>query len=200
MSAAQRFTHTLGQLGLLRRDPATKLYELSPRMLDFAYQFIGANELVGLATPFLQQLAAETEETVNLTLLDDTEIVFVQRFVSRHVLTPEVIVGTRLPAYCTSSGLAILSALPEDEARAVLSRSNRITYTQYTQTDPTRSWNGWRAFASRATRTPRTRCTWATSPPPSPCWAPMAARAAPSTSRCRARWHAPRTNGAFPRC
>lgn len=47
MSAAQRFTHTLGQLGLLRRDPATKLYELSPRMLDFAYQFIGANELVG---------------------------------------------------------------------------------------------------------------------------------------------------------
>ena len=82
MSAAQRFTHTLGQLGLLRRDPATKLYELSPRMLDFAYQFIGANELVGLATPFLQQLAAETEETVNLTLLDDTEIVFVQRFVA----------------------------------------------------------------------------------------------------------------------
>ena len=192
MSAAQRFTHTLGQLGLLRRDPATKLYELSPRMLDFAYQFIGANELVGLATPFLQQLAAETEETVNLTLLDDTEIVFVQRFVSRHVLTPEVIVGTRLPAYCTSSGLAILSALPEDEARAVLSRSNRITYTSTPRPIRTRSWNGWRAFASRATRTPRTRCTWATSPPPSPCWAPMAARAAPSTSRCRARAGTPR--------
>ena len=191
MSAAQRFTHTLGQLGLLRRDPATKLYELSPRMLDFAYQFIGANELVGLATPFLQQLAAETEETVNLTLLDDTEIVFVQRFVSRHVLTPEVIVGTRLPAYCTSSGLAILSALPEDEARAVLSRSNRITYTQYTQTDPDQIMERL-ARASRATRTPRTRCTWATSPPPSPCWAPMAARAAPSTSRCRARAGTPR--------
>ncbi|MGO4280408.1 transcriptional regulator, IclR family [Cupriavidus sp. OV038] len=132
MSAAQRFTHTLTHLNLLRRDAAAKTYSLSPRMLDFGYQFIAANELVGLATPFLQHLSLETEETVNLTLLDGTEIVFVQRFVSRHVLTPDVIVGTRLPAYCTSSGLAILSALPDDEVREILAKSDLVPYTQHT--------------------------------------------------------------------
>lgn len=136
MSAAQRFTYTLTQLNLLTRDTETKLFMLSPRMLNFAHQFIGANELVGLATPFLQHLSAETEETVSLTILDGTEIVFLQRFISRHVLTPEVIVGTRLPAYCTSSGLAILSALPSAEARTIVEQSTRVEFTQHTQTDP----------------------------------------------------------------
>jgi IclR family pca regulon transcriptional regulator len=135
LSAAQRFTYTLLHLDLLRREPGTKLYELSPRMLDFAYQYIASNEFVSRATPFLQQLSVETEETVNLTTLDGGEIVFLQRFVSRHVLTPEVIVGSRLPAYCTSSGLAMLSVLPESRARAILEASERIRHTQYTVTD-----------------------------------------------------------------
>jgi len=135
MSAAQRFTFTLLHLKLLRKDAESKLYELSPRMLDFGYQYIASNELVSRTTPFLQQLSVETEETVNLTTLDGSDIVFLQRIVSRHVLTPEVIVGTRLPAYCTSSGLAILSALPRDEAASVLDASNLITYTKHTIAD-----------------------------------------------------------------
>lgn len=135
MGSAQRFTHTLWQLGLIRRIPGSKLYDLSPRMLDFAYQYIAGNDLVAHATPFLQQLSIETEETVNLTVLDGTDVIFVQRIVSRHVLTPEVTVGTRLPAYCTSSGLAILAALPAAEARAVLDASERVEHTQYTVTD-----------------------------------------------------------------
>lgn len=135
MSAAQRFTFTLLHLKLLRKDSESKLYELSPRMLDFGYQYMASNELVSRATPFLQQLSVETEETVNLTTLDGAEIVFLQRIVSRHVLTPEVIVGTRLPAYCTSSGLAILSVLPPHEVAVVLDASNLVKYTQHTITD-----------------------------------------------------------------
>lgn len=136
LSAAQRFTYTLVHLDLLRKDPDKKLYELSPRMLDFAYQYIAANEFVSRATPFLQQLSIETEETVNITTLDGGEIIFLQRFVSRHVLTPEVIVGSRLPAYCTSSGLAMLSVLPEPRARAILAASRLAKHTQHTVTDP----------------------------------------------------------------
>ena len=135
MSAAQRFTYTLLHLDLLRKDPDTKVYELSPRMLDFGYQYIAANEFVSRATPFLQQLSMETEEAVNITTLDGPEIVFLQRIVSRHVLTPEVIVGSRLPAYCTSSGLAMLSVLPEPRARAILEASDLVKHTQFTVTN-----------------------------------------------------------------
>lgn len=57
-------------------------------------------------------LSKTTEETVNLAVRDDTDIVFVSRFMSRHVLDNDVIIGTRLLAYCTAPGIAILSCLP----------------------------------------------------------------------------------------
>jgi len=136
MSTIQRFTHTLTALNLLRKDPRTKLYELSPRMLDFAHQYISANDLVSQATPFLQHLAMETEAAVNLSILDGTQIVYLQRIVSRHVLSPEIIVGTRLPAYCTSSGLAMLAALPSQEVQDILDRSDLVKYTRHTVNEP----------------------------------------------------------------
>lgn len=135
MSSVQRFTHTLVTLNLLRKDTHTKLYELSPGILGLAHQYISANDLVSRAMPYLQHLAMETEAAVNLTILDGTEIVYLQRIVSRYVLSPEIIMGTRLPAYCTSSGLAMLAGLPRHEAEAILDRSNLVKHTRHTVND-----------------------------------------------------------------
>ena len=44
---------------------------------------------------------------VSLSVLDGTEIVYVARLLSRHMVSTNVIVGTRLPAYCTAPGIAI---------------------------------------------------------------------------------------------
>lgn len=136
MSAAQRFVFTLAMLGYLFKNEQAKTYELSARLLDFGYHYLASNELVQRATPYLQQLSKETEETTNITVLDGTDIVFVQRLVSRHVLTPGVIVGSRMPAYCAAPGLAILSALPLEEAKDILSRSDLVQHTAHTVTDP----------------------------------------------------------------
>ncbi|MCV2216297.1 IclR family transcriptional regulator [Thauera sp. Sel9] len=135
MSSVQRFTHTLVTLNLLRKDPRSKSYELSPGILRMAHQYISSNDLVSRAMPYLQHLAMETEAAVNLTILDGTDIVYLQRIVSRYVLSPEIIMGTRLPAYCTSSGLAMLAALPRHEAEAILDRSQLIKYTRHTVND-----------------------------------------------------------------
>ncbi len=134
-SATQRFTHTLEQLGYLRKDPATKHFELTVRTLDLGYHYTRANALMDRAMPYLQHLSKTTEETINLTVRDDTEIVFVSRFLSRHVLNTDVIVGTRMPAYCTAPGLAMLSALGREEARDILLRSDRRRFTSSTTVD-----------------------------------------------------------------
>lgn len=135
VSAMQRFTHTLTSLGFLRRDEATKSYELSPRLLDFAHHYIASSSLLTRSVPYLQQLAQETEEATNLTILDGTEVVFVLRFVSRNVLHTNFIVGTRMPAYCTAPGLAMLAALPEADAGDILSRSSLVRHTPHTVID-----------------------------------------------------------------
>ena len=67
-----------------------------------------------------------------MTVLDDTEIIFISRFMRRHMLNTNVIIGSRMPAYCTAPGMAILSRLPEDEAVAILERSDRKAYTPST--------------------------------------------------------------------
>ncbi|HTJ98995.1 MAG TPA: IclR family transcriptional regulator C-terminal domain-containing protein [Bordetella sp.] len=135
LSAAQRFTFTLVTLRYLVKDPFTKTYSLSPRLLDFAFHYLASNELVRRAAPYLRQLSQETEETANITVLEDTDIVFTLRIVSQHVLNPHVITGSRLPAYCTAPGLAILSRLPEDQVRGILDGSNLIEHTPHTVAD-----------------------------------------------------------------
>jgi DNA-binding IclR family transcriptional regulator len=136
MSATQRFTYTLAALGYLLKDPDSRKYELSPRLLDFTYHYLTSNELVSRATPYLQQLGSETEEATNLTVLDDTDIVFVLRIVSRNVFNAHVITGSRLPAYCTAPGLAILATLADGEIDDILARTNLVPFTPSTVYQP----------------------------------------------------------------
>jgi len=135
ISATQRFTHTLTKLGYLIKNNDTKRFELSVKMLDFGFHYTRSSSLVERAMPFLQHLSKTTEETVNLTVLDGTDIVFVARFMSRYVLNNDVMTGTRLPAYCTAPGIAILSLLPEVQAYGILDSSELHPYTPQTTWD-----------------------------------------------------------------
>ncbi|MBN9886934.1 IclR family transcriptional regulator [Salipiger abyssi] len=135
LSGAQRFAHTLETLGYLEKDGRTRQFRLSVKTLNLAHHFTRTSRLVDRAMPVLQHLSKETEETVNLTLLDGTEIVFISRFLSRHVLHTDVTIGTRLPAYCTAPGRAILSRLPAEEVAAILEASDIRAHTQNTETD-----------------------------------------------------------------
>ncbi|HVF63098.1 MAG TPA: IclR family transcriptional regulator [Casimicrobiaceae bacterium] len=134
LSAAQRFTFTLSALGYLIKDERTRKYELSPRLLMFTSRYLASSDIVPRAMPYLQQLARQTEEAVNLTVLDGPEVVFVQRIVSRYVLDPAFLVGSRLPAYATAPGLAMLATLPDAEVNALLATRPPVAHTRHTIT------------------------------------------------------------------
>lgn len=136
-STSQRFLHTLLMLGYLRKDSHTKRFELTPRMMQFSYAYTTANKLIERVNPYLIHLSQETNETVNLTILDDTNVVFVSRFVSKFIFNPDVIVGTRLPAYCTAPGIAMLACLEDVAIMDILDRSDIRAYTPHTITDKT---------------------------------------------------------------
>ncbi|MBW6398207.1 IclR family transcriptional regulator [Roseomonas sp. HJA6] len=131
-SAAQRFTHTLVALGYLRKDPATKRFELTVRTLDLGFRYVRTNALVGRARPYLLHISNTTEETVNLTVPDDTEVVFVSRITARHVINADIVIGARTPVYCSAPGIAMLARLPIEEAMAILRRCDRRQITPNT--------------------------------------------------------------------
>lgn len=134
-SSAQRMVYTLERLGYLRKHAQTRRYQLTPRVMQIGFNYLAADALIEMATPFLSELARLTGETCNLTEPDGTEMVYVARFVSAKFVPIHMPIGSRIPMYCTGSGRAFLSALPEAEARQLLLQSQRIAHTEHTKTD-----------------------------------------------------------------
>jgi DNA-binding IclR family transcriptional regulator len=134
-SGVQRITHTLRVLGYLRQDAATKAFRLSGRMLEFGHTVLATNQLRERVQPHLEALNKRTGETVNLMELEGQEIVYVARFPSLHAVSVDLHVGSRLPAFCTAAGRAILSHMDPAEALAHLKAARRTAMTRFTVTD-----------------------------------------------------------------
>ncbi|WP_022729360.1 IclR family transcriptional regulator [Fodinicurvata sediminis] len=134
-SATQRFIYTLKALGYLRQDKFTKRYTLSPKVLDFGFTYLRNDYLVEKAFPYLLEASKRTDETVNLTELDDKEVIYVSRLPSRHLISVDILLGQRLPVYCTAPGRAILAGIRPDQASDILERSNRQARTKFTITE-----------------------------------------------------------------
>src|SRR2546425_12379187 len=130
-STAHRYVATLALLGYLQQDPATKKYRLGPRVLDLGFSAINSMELREISAPHLQQLSDETGHTVNMAVLDGTDIVYIERCRSsrqgQRDIDLNLHVGSRLPAYCTSMGKVLLAHLADAERDALL---DRIQLTQ----------------------------------------------------------------------
>jgi DNA-binding IclR family transcriptional regulator len=133
-STVQRLTHTLCQLGYLRQNPRTRAYVLSSKMLEFSHSVLAANEVREIAEPHLRLLNRESKETVNLMELEGEEIVYVSRFTSTHPVSVNLHVGSRLPAFCSAAGRAMLAHLAPETAQAILAK-RRVAMTKYTVTD-----------------------------------------------------------------
>lgn len=123
-STTHRYVATLATLGYLQQDDSTKKYRLGPRVLDLGFSAIHSMELREISAPHLQQLSDDTGYTVNMAVLDGTDIVYVERCrssrVGQRAIDLNLHVGSRLPAYCTSMGKILLAYLPQQERDSLL--------------------------------------------------------------------------------
>ncbi len=137
-STAQRFTHTLLVMGYLDKDPVTKTLGVTVKILDLAHVYLSSNPLIAASMPYLIHLSKETGETVNLTVLDGTEVVFVSRIVGNHLLSTGVTLGTRMPAYATAAGMAMMSVLKDAEVKKLVQMSDLRPFAPETVYEPTK--------------------------------------------------------------
>jgi IclR family pca regulon transcriptional regulator len=110
-----RFVATLEQAGYLVRDPETKRYTPGLKVLQLGFAAISSLELRQVARPFLEELSQRVGETVSLSILDGTEIIYVDRVRNRQIVGVVLGLGSRLPAHCTSMGKAMLANLEHVE-------------------------------------------------------------------------------------
>ncbi len=120
-AAARRSLHTLATLGFVAADEARRFY-LRPRVLSFSHGYLSASPLAMLAQPILDRLGEALHEACSLATLDGDEIVYIARSASSRIMSPNLNVGRRLPAYCTSIGHVLLAHLPPEELTGYLTR------------------------------------------------------------------------------
>jgi IclR family pca regulon transcriptional regulator len=117
-STTHRYATTLVALGFLEQGESRK-YRLGLKVIDLGMAMLNSTGLREHAHPYLEELRKRSSYTVNLAVLDGTEILFVDCLRSRRrgqskfdlALAP----GSRLPAYCTAMGKLLLGNLPEAE-------------------------------------------------------------------------------------
>jgi IclR family transcriptional regulator, pca regulon regulatory protein len=120
MTTSLRIASTLESAGYLRRDPETKRYRPSLKVLQLGFSALRSMDIRQSARPYLERLSKETGETVSLGVLDGLEIVYVDRIRNRQIVGVVLGMGSRLPAQCTSMGKAMLAYLPGDQLKARL--------------------------------------------------------------------------------
>ncbi|MBD8064073.1 helix-turn-helix domain-containing protein [Devosia sp. PTR5] len=132
-ATARRCLLTLAHLGYATYDG--KFFQLTPRVLKLGHSYLATTPLPKLIQPFLEELSHATSESTSAAVLEGTDILYVARASTRRVMSINLGPGARLPAYCTSMGRTLLAALPADEARAILDRSELVAYTDRTKAD-----------------------------------------------------------------
>lgn len=113
-TTVHRIRQALEQEGFVAVDPGTGRLQLGPGLLRLAVA--SRKDLRSVATPYLERLSHELNETVDLSVLDGMHVLFISQFPApQRELMAVSKVGARFPAYCTANGKVLLADLSEDQ-------------------------------------------------------------------------------------
>jgi IclR family pca regulon transcriptional regulator len=135
-AAARRYLRTLTKLNYADFDG--RYFSLSPRILRLGYAYLSSTALATRLQPFLERISEETGESSSAAVLEGDEIMYIARSATRRIMSIGLGVGSRLPAYCTSLGRAILAYQTDEAIEAYLERVRLEARTPKTVTDKAR--------------------------------------------------------------
>lgn len=135
-TVVRRILMTLVELGYSWSDG--KSYRLTPKVLTLGMTYLTSLPFWGLAQHVLEQLSAQVKESVALSVFDGHSSVYVLRIPSREIMSLQLGVGSRVPAYATSPGRVLLAWQPEDALQQYLSSTDLRQLTRKTLTDKTK--------------------------------------------------------------
>lgn len=130
-AAVRRCLYTLKALGFVHC-PDGRHYRLLPRVLTIGHAYLSSSELAKEAQNSLDYLSKLLNESCSVATLDGDNILYIARASVKRIMTIDLGRGSRLPAYATSMGLVLLSALEEEQLEDYLSRVAIEPLTEYT--------------------------------------------------------------------
>lgn len=137
ISTAHRLISTMLQRGFIEQDPVTLQYRLGVKTFEIGNASLLSSNLREVVQPFMKTLRDRVNETINLAVLDDVEVVYIDQLESSNIVIVKMFaqVGNRGPAYCTATGKVLLADLPAEEIERRFANVELIQFTEHTTTD-----------------------------------------------------------------
>lgn len=134
-AAVRRCLYTLSKLGFAGAEDGQR-YSLRPKMLTLANTYTASSTLATAAQPILERMSASMGESFSVATLDGDDIVYIARTMVTRVMSVDLHIGSRLPAFCTSMGRVLLAYLPQDQLEQYFARATFTQFTPRTMTSP----------------------------------------------------------------
>ncbi|WP_405594900.1 helix-turn-helix domain-containing protein [Streptomyces sp. NBC_01410] len=131
-ATARRALITLEHLGYVEARERT--FRLTPSVLALGCPPLSRTTLSEIASPHLVALVQQVHDSASLAVLDGDAIQYTARVATGRIMSVNIQIGTRFPAYAASMGRVLLAGLPPQERAARLERTERRALTPRTVT------------------------------------------------------------------
>ncbi|GAA1202721.1 IclR family transcriptional regulator C-terminal domain-containing protein [Streptomyces rhizosphaericus] len=132
-ATARRSLLTLVELGYAEADG--RAFRPLPRVLELGYAPLAELGFTDIAQPHMRELVRTVHESASLAVLDGGDIRYIARVPTVRIMSVNITIGTRFPAYATSMGRVLLAGLDADARAAHLAGVRPEPLTRYTVTD-----------------------------------------------------------------
>lgn len=138
-STAFRILNALADHGLVEHLPNGQ-YQLGVKLLQLGHRVRGQVDLNNAARSIMQRVRDEIEESVNLTVREGDEVVYIERAIPNRMMRVEQVIGARAPLHVTAVGKLFLGEGGEPACRSYAKRTKLPRYTVNTLTTNTTLW------------------------------------------------------------
>lgn len=130
-STAFRILDSMLANGFIERDPAGK-YQLGRKLLRLGSRVSAQSDVRHIAQPVMEHLRDELGESINLTIREGDEVVYIEKATPNRMMHVQQLVGSRAPLHVTAVGKLMLAMGGDEECRAYAERTNLPAYTRNT--------------------------------------------------------------------
>lgn len=131
-----RILVTLNTRGLVELDAETQMWHVGPRAFLIGARYLRRTSVVDRARPILRALMAETEETANLAVARDGNVIFVSQVECHNTIRAFFPPGSVSPMHASGIGKALMAQMSDTAFSAHIAQQERVSFTEHTITDP----------------------------------------------------------------
>lgn len=134
-STVSRTMATLASEGFVFKNPETNKYRLGLSIVSLSGIVNNNTDIYKESLPVLNKLVESCGETAHISVLDNYEVIYLQKVECNHPVRFLTHVGKRNPLYCTSAGKVLLAYAKDDVVETVI-ENGLEAFTKNTITDP----------------------------------------------------------------